>query len=91
MIRIKIEFLKHFSIVVFLYLCFIFIVWFAPEYEMKENYLVRKYDIEAKISWTLFLGVLLHFTYITLEVINRIMLCLEEKKKLREMENETNL
>lgn len=62
----KLEFLKRFSIVLFLYFWFLFNVWFVPEW-----------DFIGKISWTFFLLMLLHFTYATLDLVDRIELWLE--------------
>lgn len=64
--RRKLDFLKRFSIVVFLYFSFICIVWFVPEW-----------DLIGKISWTFFLLMLLHFTYATLDLVDRIEMWLE--------------
>lgn len=62
----KIDFLKRFSIVLFLYFWFICIVWFVPEW-----------DLIGKISWTFFLLMLLHFTHATLDLVDRIEIWLE--------------
>lgn len=62
----KLDFWKRFSIVVFLYFSFIFIVWFVPEW-----------DLIGKISWTFFLLMLLHFSYATLDLVERIEMWLE--------------
>ena len=68
--RRKLDFWKRFSIVVFLYCCFIWIVWFVPEW-----------DLIGKISWSFFLLMLLHFTYATLDLVERIELWLETNRE----------
>lgn len=66
----KLDFWKRFSIVVFLYFWFLWIVWFVPEW-----------DLIGKISWTFFLLMLLHFTYATLDLVDRIEIWLEGNRR----------
>lgn len=78
--RQKLNFFKRFSIVIVMYIWFLIIVWFVPEW-----------DLAGKISWTFFLLMLLHFSYSALDLVDRIECCLREDRKLREMENENNI
>lgn len=64
-------FLKCFSIVIFMYGWFLYILWFVPEY-----------DLMGKISWTFFILMLLHFTYHTLDLVDRINWMLKEEKEM---------
>jgi len=68
--RRKLEFFKHFSIVIAIYVWFLIILWFVPQY-----------DLIGKISWTFFILMLLHFSYKTLDLVVKVERQLKEEKE----------